>query len=142
MEVPAILDEGEYLRWITTAKRNVESSRRDAGGGDYNWSCFKAHQAGEMAVKALLHGLGLSAYGHSVSRLLTMLEGRVEVPRDVMSCAKSLDKLYVPTRYPNAWAEGLPHEYYIEEDAERAIACAERIVSWVEETWTSLRRGR
>lgn len=137
-----MLDEGEYERWMRAAKRNLESARGDLERGDYNWACFKAQQAAEVAVKALLHGLGLPAFGHSVSRLLKEFEGRgIDVPEGLLRSAKALDKLYVPTRYPNAWAEGAPHEYYTEVDAADAIRHAESVLRWVEETWGSLRRG-
>ena len=56
-------------------------------------------------MKALLRGLGLHAYGRNIFGLLSRLEGILKVDEEVMSDAKALDKLYVPTRYPNAWAE-------------------------------------
>jgi len=52
------------------ARRTLESARRDVEGGDYNWACFKAHQAAEFAVKGLLYGVGKPARGHSVFKLL------------------------------------------------------------------------
>ncbi len=41
------------------------------------------------------------------SALLSKLEGSLKVGEKIMLDAKALDKLYVPTRYPNAWAEGV-----------------------------------
>jgi len=137
-----MLDEKEFSRWMRSSKRTLSSADRDRGSGDYNWSCFKAHQAAEFAVKALLRGLGLHAYGHSVSGLLSRLEGMLEVSGEVMSDAKALDKLYVPTRYPNAWAEGSPEDYYTANDSQNAIKSAENIIRWVESSWKSLRRGK
>ncbi len=137
-----MLDESEYLRWLASAKRTLESAQGDLSRGDYNWACFKAQQAAEMAVKALLHGLGLPAYGHSVSRLLINLGSKgLQVSNDIINLAKSLDKYYIPTRYPNAWVEGTPYDYYTVEDAESAIRCAKSIIEWVEEVWRYLRRG-
>ena len=51
-------------------KKTLLSAEGDLGRGDYNWACFKAHQAAGYAVKALLHGLGLTPKGHSISLLL------------------------------------------------------------------------
>ena len=117
-----MLDETEYSRWISSAKKTLESARGDLNRGDYNWACFKAQQAAEMAVKALLHGLGLPAYGHSISKLLINLRSKgLQVSNDIINLAKSLDKYYIPTRYPNAWVEGTPYDYYTVEDAESAI---------------------
>ena len=136
-----MLDEPEYLRWLNSAKKTLESAHGDLDRGDYNWACFKAQQAAEAAIKALLHGLGIPAYGHSISRLLTGIKSKeVPVPEDVIEYAKTLDKYYVPTRYPNAWAEGMPHEYYTRKDANNAIRYAGNIIVWVEETWKYLKR--
>jgi HEPN domain-containing protein len=108
---------------------------------DYNWACFKAHQSAEFAVKALIRGLGVGAYGHSVSALLAAAPGELKAP-DVLQQAKTLDKYYVPTRYPNAWAEGSPVDYYTREDALQAIEYAKSIIGWVESAWRSLRQER
>ena len=137
-----MLDETEYSRWLSSAKKTLESARGDLNRGDYNWACFKAQQAAEMAVKALLHGLGLPAYGHSISKLLINLRSKgLQVSNDIINLAKSLDKYYIPTRYPNAWVEGTPYDYYTVEDAESAIRYAKSIIEWVEEVWRYLRRG-
>lgn len=136
-----MLDESEYKRWFETAKRNLESSRGDLERGDYNWACFKAQQAAEMAVKALLHGLGMPAYGHSISKLLEQLRDKgFSVDEDLMQAAKTLDKYYVPTRYPNAWSEGMPYDYYTRLDADKAIEHAQRILLWVDGVWKQLKK--
>jgi len=89
-----MFDEAEYVRWIRSSKGTLNSARGDLERGDYNWPCFKAQQTAELAVKALLHGLGLPAHGHSVSGLFT------KAPRDlgiheVIQPAKTQDKYYV-----------------------------------------------
>lgn len=94
-----------------------------------------------MAVKALLHGLGLPAIGHSVSALLGKAPEELERGEELMQHAKTLDKYYVPTRYPNAWAEGSPDEYYTRNDALSAVKSAEAIIKWVEDAWESLSKG-
>lgn len=132
-----MLDEAEFFRWMSMAKKTVESAKGDLERGDYNWACFKAQQSAEFAVKAILHGLGLEAYGHSISALLLKLPREFSIA-DVMQEAKTLDKYYVPTRYPNAWSEGLPTDYYTEQDALQAISYAEKIIEWVMNAWRSL----
>jgi len=53
-----------------------------------------------MTIKALLYGLGISAYGRSASKLLLLLRSKkVDVPEKIIESAKKLDKLYIPTRY-------------------------------------------
>ncbi len=138
-----LLDADEYLRWIVSAKKTLDSAKGDLERGDYNWACFKAQQAAELAVKALLHGLGMPAYGHSVSKLLLNIKLKgLFVSEETVEYAKTLDKYYVPTRYPNAWAEGAPHEYYTEKDAETAITYAHQIIKWVEKQWKSLEKEK
>lgn len=134
------MDESEYLRWILFSKRTLSSARGDLERGDYNWACFKSQQAAEFAVKALLRGLGMPSYGHSISRLLTGVSSALKCDDKIIQAAKALDKHYVPTRYPSAWVEGSPDEYYTKKDAEDAIRFAEDIMSWVEDVWRSLKK--
>lgn len=39
------------------------------GGAHHNWRCFLAEQAAQMAMKALLHGLGRGPWGHDLMEL-------------------------------------------------------------------------
>ncbi|MGQ9642159.1 MAG: HEPN domain-containing protein, partial [Candidatus Bathycorpusculaceae bacterium] len=88
-------------------------------------------------------GCGLPSYGHSLSRLLTSVEEDLgSIEHEIVEAAKTLDKYYIPTRYPNAWVEGSPEEYYTKMDAEAAIKSAEQIISWVEERWKLLKKRR
>lgn len=134
-----MLDRDEYIRWLASAEQALKSAVNDMNSNYYNWACFKAQQAAEFAVKALLRGIGKPSYGHSISRLLLVLEQiGIKVPEEIMENAKYLDKLYVPTRYPNAWSEGSPHEYYTRKDSENAIRAAELIINWVRKIWKML----
>jgi len=101
---------------------------------------FQGSQAAEYAVMGLLHGLGMGAHGHSISALLAKLPKEFGVV-DIMGGAKLLDKYYVPTRYPNAWSEGVPADYYTHGEAAQALMQARKFVEWVEDKWMSLRRG-
>jgi len=137
-----MLDEQEFERWMKSAKLTLKSAKGDLERGDYNWSCFKSHQATEFAIKALFHGLGLEALGHSVLRLLKRLnEYSIDVNESLVNAASTLDKYYIPTRYVNAWSEGIPQEYYTKEEAEKAIELSQLIINFIEETWISLKKG-
>ena len=139
-----MLDEAEFGRWIESARRTLESARRDAEHGDYNWACFKAHQAAEKALKALLWGAGKPRTGHSLPKLLDNIreELGIEAPKEIQEACIRLNKLYTPTRYPDAWSEGIPEEYYSESEAVEAITWAEQVLEWVVQTWRRLsRRG-
>lgn len=134
-----MLDEEEFNRWFSMAKQTLNSARLDMDMGYFNWACFKAHQAAELAVKALARGIGKSVYGHSVHKIIEkLISFSFEAPKELLSKAKTLDQYYIPTRYPDAWVEGAPFEYYTSEDSNRAIKYCEKILEWVEETWKEL----
>lgn len=127
------LDTDEYTRWLGQASHTLASAQRDTAEGDFDWACFKAQQAGEYALKALLRGLGKPAYGHSLTRLLTQLSETGLAPNaEITRSGQLLDRHYIPTRYPDAYAEGSPHEFYDHHTAKEAQGAAARIVSWVQ----------
>ncbi len=139
-----MLDSKEFNRWIESAKRTLESARHDLEVGDYNWTCFKAHQAAEKALKALLWGLGAPRTGHMLPMLLNYIreELGLEPPRDITEACMRLNKMYTPTRYPDVWPEGIPEDFYSESEAREAIDLAKRVIEWVESAWRELsRRG-
>jgi len=138
------LDISEFDRWLRSALRTLESAKRDLEFGDYNWTCFKAHQTVEKALKAILWGIGKPRIGHSLIHLLNYLTEIIGVnpPDDVVNACITLSKFYTPTRYPDVWSEGIPEEYYSRKDAEEAIRFAMRVIEWVKELWQELlRRG-
>lgn len=116
--------------WLRQAERDLEHARRSAQSGDHEWACFAAQQAAEKALKALHQALGGEGWGHSIMRLLNNLSVKVPIDDDLPACARFLDKLYIPTRYPNGFDEGVPGDYYSEEDSREAIRRAERILEF------------
>ncbi|WP_018461624.1 HEPN domain-containing protein [Thermus oshimai] len=133
------MDREEYERWLAQAKHTLASAERDAEEGDYDWASFKAQQAGEYALKGLLRGLGQAAHGHSLKRLLSVLEGAgVAIPPELLESAQELDIHYVPARYPDAYPEGSPFEFYNAKRAREALEAARRILTWVEDAWRAL----
>ena len=128
------LDREEYRRWMDMARHTLLSAENDLRGGFYAWACFKAHQAAEYALKALLWGTGRPAYGHSLIKLASGLPSLESLHSDLAV----LDKYYTAPRYADAWAEGSPYEYYTEEEAVDAIRRAKRVLEKVEETWRYL----
>ena len=55
--------------------------------------------------------MGAEAWGHSVSDLLKARKEKINVPDELVDGAKQLDRFYIPPRYPNSWATGIPAEY-------------------------------
>lgn len=112
------------------AKYDLQHARNSLGVRDYEWACFAAHQAAEKAVKALILHMGGEGWGHSVTRLLLDLQSFLDVPEELLSASRRLDRHYIPTRYPNGFDAGIPREYYMCEDARQAIADAETIYNF------------
>jgi len=127
-----MIKRSEYERWMKQAERTLASARRDLEEGYYEWASFKAQQAAELAVKALLRGLGYAPIGHSITRLLRELRAEgFRVPREILSMAMELDRNYIAPRYPDAYPEGAPFEYYSEDVARELISYAEEIMKFV-----------
>lgn len=132
--VESLFDEEEFLRWMKQAEHTLTSAQGDAAEGDYGWACFKAQQAAEYAAKSLLRGLGLPAFGHSVLGLVGEMEKReLPITEEVRQCARTLDRHYIPPRYPNAYPAGSPFEFYDRQTAEKAIACAQEVLKALQE---------
>ncbi len=131
----------EYERWMKQAEKTLRSALRDLEGKDYEWASFKAQQAAELAVKALLRGMGFAPIGHSITKLLRNLRDEgVEVPRELFHRAMELDRNYIAPRYPDAYPEGSPFEYYSEDIALEMIDYAEEVLSFVKRTAENLTR--
>lgn len=95
--------------------------------GDFEWACFAAQQAAEKAIKALIESRNGKAFGHSLKRLFQLLN--VD-DKALIEAAVRLDKHYIPSRYPNSFDSGAPHEYYLIQDAEQAVLDAELIMKY------------
>ena len=118
--------------WIEQAKGDILHAKNDKEHGFYEWSCFSSQQAAEKAVKAVFQKMGAEAWGHSVSDLLYELSQKYEVPKELIDYALELDKVYIPARYPDAHPSGSPKNRYIEEEANRLLKYAQRIVQFCE----------
>lgn len=124
----------EYARWLRHARHALESAVRDQAAGDHAWACFKAEQAGQLALKALLRGLGRPAFGHAAGRLLAELRrAGLAIPQEIEEAARALERHYIPPRYPDVFPEGTPVDFYTAEDSARAIQQAAAILAFVEE---------
>lgn len=123
---------------MLNAKKTLESFSSDMNAEFFNWSCFKSQQASECALKAYFREIGVDSYGHSVSGLIS----KIGVSDDFIRCGKLLDKYYIPTKHMDAWAEGIPSDYYTVEEAKEAFECSEAIIMEMEMKWKSLREEK
>jgi HEPN domain-containing protein len=63
--------------------------------------------------------------------MLRELPPELQPDRKLFKKAAELDKFYIATRYPNGFDWGAPMDYFDVEDAQKAIADAEEIISYV-----------
>jgi len=127
------VDCGEARRWLKQARYTLASARLDAEGGFHAWACFKAHQAGEYALKAVLRGVGLESFGHDLVELWRRASQVCPGLRGLGECIALLNKMYIPPRYPDAWpGEAAPYESYTERDSRESIGCAGAVLEAVE----------
>lgn len=88
----------------------------------------------EALVKALCLHLGSQPKGSVVSRLLKELPGATNVDKQLVESGKVLDTFYIPTRCPDTHIEGAPIEQYGPLQSQGAIACATRVLEFVQRT--------
>ncbi|MHA1764307.1 MAG: HEPN domain-containing protein, partial [Promethearchaeota archaeon] len=93
--------------------------------------CFKCQQSAEFALKAILYGFRLTPFGHSLTKLLNMLEKQKIDGSPISNACKILDLHYIPSRNANAHFSGSPHEYHDEQIAENALKNAKKIINFI-----------
>jgi HEPN domain-containing protein len=112
--------------WLRQAELDLETAKSNFASGHYEWCCFAAQQVAEKAIKAGHQADGTEAWGHSVSLLLEAFDP----PDDILDAARRLDRHYIGTRYPTAYAAGAPGDLYTRLDGEQALADCEGILAW------------
>jgi HEPN domain-containing protein len=123
----------EAERWFRQASDDLDAAAALLAAQKYAQSCFYAQQAAEKALKAIWLRLDLDPWGHSAARLIRELPDPVQSDfRPLLELALSLDKLYIPTRYPDALPGLTPSEAYTQKEAETAIQSAQTILDAVQ----------
>lgn len=124
----------EGKRWLLQAEDDLEAGRALQAAGKYAQAAFMAQQAGEKGLKGLWLALGLDPWGHSLARLIKDLPGEEgDQLKPLLPLALALDKLYIPTRYPDALPGLIPKEAYTQEEAEEALAHAQTLLVRIRE---------
>lgn len=133
------LDADEFRRWREEASRARDGARHEADAGLHNWSCFLSEQAAQLAMKALLHGLGKGPWGYDLLRLGQETDGAgIAVPSEAHDALARLARHYIPARYPDAHASGSASSRYRASDSAQAFADAEQVLAFVDAAWRRL----
>ena len=124
-------------RWLLTAQADVKAASALSQAGMFSHACFNAQQSAEKAVKALLYFYDLDPWGHSVVKLLENLKKVEGLSSSLIEMffkhARFLDKLYIPTRYPDGLPDELsPADVFTKEDAKKALDAALEVIRGVE----------
>ncbi|MGB9627376.1 MAG: HEPN domain-containing protein [Thermodesulfobacteriota bacterium] len=119
-------------RWLLQAEQDLSDAEFNLGGRRFNVACFLAQQSAEKALKAYLFSRGAEeVWGHSVAELCKDAQTFDQEFNRLDIQAGSLDKYYIPTRYPNALPGGIPSKAFDEDDAKHAIQLAREVIDFV-----------
>jgi HEPN domain-containing protein len=123
--------EGAHQRallWLRQAEDDLRAARVLQDAGQAAQACFLAQQVGEKALKALLAAQDRDLRSHSLTALLRELGG--DLGQRWQRQARVLDKLYAPTRYPDALGDEVPADVFGPEDGEAALQAATKLLEW------------
>lgn len=120
-------------RWLVFAHEDLALAELALQNGIVNQACFHAQQGVEKALKAFLRRHQRSVpKTHALSELLTLCQHRDRGFRRLSDACMTLDRYYIPTRYPDALpgmgSEGLPTRH----DAEEAVTLVREALEWIE----------
>jgi len=125
----------EAMRWYKTAEGDLDAALILNQNEKYAHACFLCQQAAEKALKSLYYLHDADPWRHSIYKLIDELQ-QIDITLHkkfllYSDDARHLDKLYIPTRYPNGLPDITPSVAYSSKDSEDAIASARKIVSAV-----------
>ena len=120
-----------WADWWRQAQMEERAATNLKSTGDFAWCCFTSQQAAEKALKAVLERRNLEHEGHSLNRLLREVLGDEDAPSGLAQACSRLNRLYIPTRYPDALLEGAPADEYHEEDAQQSLDDLRIIMAYV-----------
>ncbi|MDD4310359.1 MAG: HEPN domain-containing protein [Candidatus Cloacimonetes bacterium] len=127
--------ETDALRWLNSAKSDLETGELLQQHGKYSHSCFLYQQAAEKAVKALHISYDCDVWGHSIQKLmedfLSINSELHQLLSRYINSARVLDRLYIPTRYPDGLPDLTPEAAFSSEDAQDAYERSNAIVAFV-----------
>lgn len=122
----------EGRRWLEQAQADLAAAKWNEQGGFHSVACFWAQQTAERALKAFLYFRGKRRIvGHSVQELTKECARLDSDFKSLVRAATTLDRYYIPTRYPNGLPGGVPAQSYQADEAQQALELAEKTVALV-----------
>jgi HEPN domain-containing protein len=113
--------------WLKQARSEMDWARDSFTHGHWAFVCFTSQQVAEKCLKSIaLHRGAAQVKGHSTFLIAQALKinGQIEM------MAQRLDQYYITTRYPDAFSEGAPYEFFTEEQAKEALGFAEAFIAF------------
>ena len=123
--------KNDSKRWLKQAEADIGAAEGSQKNNNFEWACFQSQQAAEKALKSLYFYYSADPWGHSVVKLINDFPKK-KIKKEIdklLDKARELDKLYIPTRYPNGLPELTPSEVYTEEEAGKAIESSKAIIN-------------
>jgi HEPN domain-containing protein len=117
--------------WLDQARGELAAARDLLAGGHWAWCCFTSQQAAEKALKGALERFRAGRAGHNLNELRQAVAAHLAVPLAIQEACARLNRLYIPTRYPDAFPSGAPIEQFFERDAREALTDAEEVIAFV-----------
>ena len=120
----------ESGRWLLQARADMKAAEGSLSLGSFEWACFQSQQAAEKALKAFWFYHSEDPWGHSLVKLIQDYPDKTIKTElaTLLPQAKMLDKLYIPTRYPNGLPGSTPSEVFTEAEARTAIDTAQELI--------------
>jgi len=131
--------KNDSKRWLKQSEADINAAEGSLKNNNYEWACFQSQQAAEKALKSLYFYYAADPWGHSVVKLINDFPKKKirEEIDELLNKARELDKLYIPTRYPNGLPELTPSEVYTEEEAQKAIESSKVIIEKIKSIFSS-----
>ena len=118
--------------WWHFAEDDRKAVTKLLRGGPWNLVCFHAQQGAEKALKSFLRfRAGDVPRVHSLAKLIELCAKHDRTFLRLKTIALSLDRYYIPTRYPEAAPGSLPEGLPNSNDARSAARELQRVLHFV-----------
>lgn len=122
----------EVKNWIEFADEDLKMAELALKEKIYNQVCFHSQQCVEKVIKGIIiHRGHIYPKSHKLADLINYLSD--DIFDDLKDEIISLDRFYIPTRYPDALPGSLPDGLPTAKDAEESIKIAREVFEKVKE---------